>query len=249
MMSRLLERLREVCRGGVQPLGFRAAATTGKGPAMALIAALAPGDAGAAQESADAVLLSLGKLEGAEGLGQIGASLGQVPWGVSLDEVSEEGLSRLKGMGCDFLVFDAGAPPALLREGMGKIVQIAPSLADGLVRAIELLPIDGVLIGMEGEHSLSIERLMVCQHVASLVSKPVVALAPSGMSKEDLEGLWEAGMAGVVVEVRGSVEEELSRLRQAIDSLPSARGRKRRVEPLVPYAREGMITPPEEGEE
>lgn len=244
-MSKLLEKLQRISRGPSQPMGFRAAATMPKGPSMVLIAALTEGDATSAGESADAVLFPWEKLEGGS-LGKIVASLGDLPWGVSLEEATGEELSQLKEMGCDFLVFNAArAPLALLREEeMGKIVEIEPSLADGLVRAIEQLPIDAVLIAEEGE--LSIHRLMVCQHLANLVRKPLVALAPIAMSKEDLQGLFEAGVAGVVVRLEGDVKE-LSRLRQAIEELPSSRGRrKERMEPLLPYAGEEIAEPEEE---
>ncbi|MFQ5925253.1 MAG: hypothetical protein ACE5IE_04595 [Dehalococcoidia bacterium] len=243
-MSKILEKLQRISSGRSQPMGFRAAATIVKGPSMVLIAALNKGDAASAGESADAVLFPGGKLK--EGsLGKIVASLGDLPWGVSVEEATGEELSQLKEMGCDFLVFNAArAPLALLREEeMGKIVEIEPSLADGLVRAIEQLPIDAVLIGEEGE--LSIHRLMVCQRLANLVRKPLVALAPIAMSQEELQGLFEAGVVGVVVKLEGSAEE-LSKLRQAIEGLPSFRRRKARVQPLLPYAVEEITEPEEE---
>lgn len=252
-MSKLLERLNRVSRGPGQPMGFRASAIS-KGPSMVLIAALTEGDdkaAAAARESADAVLLSFGKLKG-ESLGQIVASIGDLPWGVSLKEVTADGLSQLRDRGCDFLVFDAArAPLALLREEeMAKIVEIEPSLADGLVRAIEQLPIDAVLIAEEGELSLSIHRLMVCQHVANLVGKPLVARTPLGISEEDLNELLETGIAGLVVNLERGVEEELSKLRQAIDTLPSSRWRRKEsTEALLPYTREREIMQPEEEED
>lgn len=243
-MSKLLDKLNQVSRGSTQPMGFRKAATQ-KSPRMVLIAALGEGDdraAAEAKESADAVLI--------EGAGsQIASSLGEVPWGVSLAEVNEKELSQLKKTGCDFLVFDTEKAPLTLleEEGLGKIAEVEPSLADGLIRAIGQLPIDAVLVG--GEVSLSVHRLMVCQHLANLVRKPLVVLAPLGMSKEDLNGLWEAGMSGVMVKVEGGAKEELSGLRQAIDTLPPSRRVKERVEASLPYPGGEEITPVEEEEE
>ena len=242
-MSKLLDKLNQVSRGSTQPMGFRKAATQ-KSPRMVLIAALGEGDASAAavaREGADAVLL-----KGA--VSQMASSLGEVPWGVSLGEATEEELSQLREMGCDFLVFDtAKAPLALLKEeGLGRIAVIEPSLADGLIRTIEQLPIDAVLIG--GEPTLSVHRLMVCQHLANLVRKPLIALAPAAMSAEDLKGLWETGMTGVMVV--GGAKDELTGLRQAIDALPSSRSRrKERAEALLPSPREEEITQVEEEEE
>ena len=250
-MSKLLEKLERVSRDSTQALGFRAATAMTRGPSMVLIAALSQGDAKTAtlaQQSADAVLVSVAKLNG-EGLRQIVDSLAEVPWGVSVKEVSAAELSQLREMGCDFLVFDAAkAPLALLREEkMAKIVEIQPSLADGLVRAIETMPIDAALIGAEGE--LSIYQLMTYQHVGNLVRKPLVVSAPIDISNEDLEELLEVGIAGVVVKLEREAKGKLSRLRQAIDALPPSRGRKGKVEPLLPHVGESGIIELEEEEE
>jgi hypothetical protein len=214
---------------------------------VVLIASVTEGETKAvAVKGADAVLISQVKLKG-ESLAQTVNSLAEVPWGVSLEEVTAPELSKLKEMGCDFLVFDAArAPLMLLREQeMAKIAKVEPSVADGLARAIEQLPIDAVLIGAEGELSLSIHRLMVCQNLANLVRKPLLTLAPLDMGGEDLEELLQTGIAGVVVNLERGVKGELSQLRQAIDALSPSR-RKRRAEALLPYAREEEIISPEE---
>ncbi len=245
-MSKLLEKLQHLSRGGTQPIGFRAGAAMTKGPSMALIASLSPGDA-IAGGSADAVLLSLSKLK-VEGLRKTIASLSDIPWGVSLEEVRAEEVSQLGEMGCDFLVFEARAPLSFLREGkMGRMVHIEPSLAEGLIRAIEQLPIDAVLIGMEGE--LSVKALMGCQHVANLVGKPLVVQIPRGISKEELEQLSQVGIVGVAVRLEGDIEEELSRLRQAIAELSPPRRRRERAEPLIPHLGEETTLLEEEEEE
>jgi len=205
---------------------------------VVLIAAIAPGDAAAAlgRESADAVVLR-GNGKGAAIDREVVSAL-DLPWGVSLDEVNAETLLQLKEMGCDFLVFDAErAPAALLGDKeMGKVVEVAPSLADGLIRAVGQMAIDALLLGIDGDPSLSVYRLMVCHHVATLACKPLLAVAPPGMSKEDLEWLQEAGVAGVVVNVEGSASEELSRLRQAIAALPPSRRKGGKGDVLLPYA-------------
>ncbi len=245
-MSRLVEQLRQIARGSVQPLGFRAAASTSKSPPMALIACLAEGAARAAttcKGSADAVLL-----KGVLSRGKLVPSLGELPWGAVIDQATEEELSNLKGEGCDFTVFDAAKAPAIVLQGekLGKIVEIYPSLADGLVRAIEQLPIDAVLIG--GEPSLSVHRLMECRRVANLLRKPLIALAPLEMSPEDLEGLRDAGVAGVVVEVKGEAKEELLGLRQTINALPPSKRKREKAEVLLPHIPEETTQVEEEEE-
>ena len=253
-MSKLLEKLESVSRGSVPALGFKAATARTKNPAMVLIAALSEDDAKAAasaQQGADAVLLSLAKLSG-EGLKHIVASLDSVIWGVSIKEVTPGKLSELKEMGCDFLVFAPQAPPALLRvEEMAKIVEIEPSLADGLVRAIGGMPIDAALIGTEGELSLSIHHLMTYQRLINLLGKPLVVPVPIDIGREDLEGLQGVGIAGVLVHLEKGAKGKLSQLRQAIDALPSPRKKKGKIEPLLPRIGEGeaIEAEPEEEEE
>jgi hypothetical protein len=222
---------------------------------MMLIAVLSAGDApavAAAKENADAVLLSEAEItKFSEKLEKLVASLGKLPWGISLGEASDpDYIGALKSAGCDFLVCDAEkAPLMLLREReMGRIVKVEPSLPDGLIRATAQLPIDVVLIG--GEPSLSVQRLMVFQHLANLVHKPLVARAPIGMSSEDLKELWGTGLAGVVVKVAGEAREGLLGLRQAIESLPLSRRRRgEKAEAMLPYlGEEEEITEVEEEE-
>ena len=229
-MSRLVEKLKQVSSGAAKPMGFRPAAAR-TGPRMLLVAAVAAGDAAAAKGHADAVLL-----EGARPDKKLASALEDMPCGLTLDKASVEQLSGIERSGCDFIVCHAeSAPLAVLQEGaVGTIVEVEPSLPDGLLRATAQLPINAVLIG--GDPSLSIQRLMVCQHLANLIAKPLLARAPAGMSPQELRELWETGLAGVVVSVSGDASDELSKLRQAIASLPASRRRREeRAEAALPY--------------
>ncbi len=244
-MSKLVEKLHQTSRGSTQPLGFKgaASASTKKISPIMLIAVLPEGDASAAADgkgNADAVLVK-------EADSQVLAALGQVPWGASLEKGTEKELTHLKEMGCDFLVFDPiTAPLALLGDDeLGKIVEIEASLGDGMIRSIDKLSIDAVLIG--GDSELSVHRLMVCQHVANLVRKPLLALAPLDTPKEALEEFQEAGVVGVVVKLGGGGKKGLSQLRQTIDSLhPTRRRRKERMEAVLPYYGQGTQVEEEE---
>ncbi len=232
-MSKLVEKLRQASQSSPQPLGFRGAASTAtqRGSPMMLIVTLAEGDAGALPDdeaSVDAVVL-------AKAESQMVDALGECPWGAFLDKGTPEELSQLKDMGCDFLVFEpATAPSSVLgEEDLGKIVEIAPDTADGVVRAIDKLSIDAVLVG--GDPTPSVHRLMVCQHLANLVRKPLIARAPLDVSKEALEEIRETGVTGLVVHLSARDKKGLSRLKEAVDSLPATKKRKKeRVEPVLP---------------
>ncbi len=246
-MSRLLEKLTSASKS--QPLGFGAAVARAKSPPMVLIANLR-GDVGMAAiaaEQADAVLISMGDLAGrVENLRQDSLALGSVPWGVSLETVTKEEVAQLLEMGCDFLVFGAqGMPSAVLgEEGIGKVLEVDPSLTDSLVRTIDRLPIDAVLIGMEG-HPITVYWLMVCQRFASLVRKPLIAAVPAGLLPGDLEGVWDAGARGVLVEME---EGGLLEVRKAIDALPTV-GKKRREKTDAILPLPGEVEMPLEEEE
>ena len=245
-MSKLIEKLRQASQASPQPLGFRGAASAAgqQGSPMVLIVAPTEADTGAASDDkarADAVLL-------AKADSQVVDTLGESPWGVSLDKGTDEELTELKDMGCDFLVFEpAIAPSSLLSEQeLGKIVEIGPDTADGMLRAIDKLSIDAILLG--GDPTLSVHRLMVCQHLANLVHKPLIARVPVDASKEALEELRETGITGLVVTLSPRDRKGLPRLRQAIDSLPAARKRrKEKIEAVLPsVGREAMVEEEEE---
>ena len=232
-MSKLVEKLGQASQGSPQPLGFRgtASAATQKGRSVALIVAVAEGDAAAAPDdkaSVDAVLLANAESQAVD-------ALGESTWGACLNKGTEEELTRLKDMGCDFLVFEpATAPSSVLgEEELGKIVEIEPGTADGMLRAIDKLSIDAVLVG--GDPTPSVHRLMVCQHLANLVKKPLIARVPLDVSTEALQELRETGISGVVVTLSPRDRKGLPRLRQAIDSLPATKKRrKEKVEAVLP---------------
>jgi hypothetical protein len=246
-LSKLLDRLNQISNN-IKPMGFRMATAKSETPRLLLIAALSSGDSAAvatAREHADAVIYSdTAKVEKAA------AAIGDMPWGASLGEADGAQLGKLKDKGCDFIVFDAEkAPLAVLRdEGMGRVVELSPELPDGLVRTVTQLPIDMALIG--GDAAISVRRLMVCQHISNLTSKPLLAHVPGDIAGEDLRELWEAGLSGVVLPISGDAKKELSTLKQAIDKLPASRRRKGgRTEVSLPYTRVEEPSAEEEIEE
>jgi hypothetical protein len=215
---------------------------------MVLIASLDDADRSAAdvaKDYADAALLT-----SAEGAKKLPSSLGDLPWGALLSEAAEGQIERLKKDGGDFYIFDAATAPAafLKDEGMGRVAEISPSLPDGLIRAASQLPVDAVLIG--GDDSMSLQRLMACQHIVNLSSSPVLARAPVGMPADDVRELWETGVSGLVVRATGRDKDRLKALRSAIDALPtSRRNRDFRAEATLPYAGGGADSEDEYEEE
>lgn len=255
-MSKLVEKLKGLSEGRAQPMGFAAAMAREKRAPMLLIASLS----GTALDSADldlagadAVLVTVSDLAKAVGtLGERAKGWGDLPWGVTPKAVTSEGVKQLAGLGCDFIIFDAAQAPASLlqEEDMGKVVLLDPSLPDGLLRALERLPIDAAFIGESTEGSaLSVYRLLVYQRLANLVRHPLLAPVPAEPDKGDLEGLLETGVRGVVLEVAGKRSiGRLAEVRRAIDSISSPRKKREKVDALLPRLVESGALP-EEGEE
>ncbi|MFQ5826518.1 MAG: hypothetical protein ACE5IA_04080 [Dehalococcoidia bacterium] len=255
-MSKLIDKLQRMGKGSAPGLGFRVAAAS-KGPPLLLILRLAGLDAklgaAAVKGGADAVLINAGE---ALERGKIRKSkleaLGDVPWGMGWEAESLKDMEPLVKGGCDFIVLEAaGAPAGVLlgRKGLGRVLVIEPSLADGLLRAVDLMPVDAVLLrkGLEAQPSLTVEHLMVCRRVTAFIHKPLLVEVSPQIDGDGLKALGEVGGKGVVVGL-GAQEAaaRLKELRQTIDELPAAR--REGTDVVLPRL-ETAVEPPGEEED
>ncbi|MFC1988053.1 hypothetical protein ACFLVH_05915 [Chloroflexota bacterium] len=260
-MSRFIDKLNRLLRSDPQPMGFKAVQPASPRPRIQLIASLA-------QESvdqlaghvtgADAGLLRISKLSsGAQILQKISQTIPDIPWGGWLQDSRLGEIERVIKDGCDFVVFPAiNTPLKILQNSkVGKILEVEASLSEGLLRATNELSVDALFIASkQGEVDLlTWQHLMTFQRFADLLTKPLLISVPSIITADELQGLWEAGVSGVVVVVTvEQVQDRLSQLRQVIDKLnfPSLRKREK-AEPLLPRVREELSTADveEKGEE
>ena len=222
-MSKLLEKLEQISKGNSKPLGFAAAAAKSKLANMVIIAAVDDNDKAAvtaAKEYADAILMN--SLDGKNTVSKSG-----LPWGASISEPA-----AIKESGCDFVLLNTqDSPISLLQEEkLCRIIEIDPTMPDGLIRATNQLPVDIALIA--GDTSISMKRLITCQHIANMIGKYLIVRIPLEISKEELRAIWEIGVTGVVVPVAGDAKKGLAALRQTVDALPASR-RKRSLKPSV----------------
>ena len=90
---------------------------------------------------------------------------------------------------------------------------------DGLLRTINDLPVDAVVIAdsLEDAGPLVWHRLMILRHVAHLVTRPVIVPVPADIGRDDLESLWEAGIEGIIVDADA---ERIAALHKIIAALP-----------------------------
>jgi hypothetical protein len=221
-MSKFIDKLNSIASGGLAPMGFRAVGAKPR-PRMVLVAHLAKVDAKA--DGADAVLVSIPKATKS-----LKKPKAKVPWGGWLKEVSREGIKKLGEGGADFVAFPAASVSSAVLEDekLGKVVEVEAALDAGLLKAIDDLPIDAVLIAGE-KPSLTWQDLMHFRRGANILTKPLLVTVSPDTTAGELGALCQAGVAGVVA------GGKIDKLRQMIDKLPAPKaGKRRKAEPLVP---------------
>jgi hypothetical protein len=229
-VSKFVDRLKQASGVVAQPMGFGRGKAASPESKILLVASLARASAGNLAElvvGADAGLVSISGSGGdAKTLKQCAAAVPGIPWGGWL-----KGSSRsVKDSGCDFIVFPAKIPLGVLEDTKaGRILEIEATLDEGLLRTVDELPVDGVLISAK-EDGLSVtwRQLMLFQRASRLLAKPLLVTVPPEVAAAELRMLWRAGVDGVVLEIAGSrAGGELGRLREAVDKLtfPSRAGR------------------------
>jgi len=242
-MSKFIDRLRQISQAETQPMGFRAGQPVSAKPRIQLVVSVAVEDINNLTDyttGADAAILRISKSDsGTKTLQRIAEAEPELLWGVWPGDNAKQ-TKQLAKSGCDFVVFPATSTSlaTLQDDEVGKIVQVETSLSEGLLRAVDDLPVDAVLINneQEGKYSLTWYHLMLFQRFTTLLTKPLLVVIPSKVTARELQALWEAGVDGVVVGTgAGQPADELKRLRRVIDGLsfPSQQKRKKR-EALLP---------------
>lgn len=258
-MSRFIDKLNKVSRDTSQTMGFRMARQAPSEPKILLIASVSSGDAAKLAdyvEGADAVLLRPTKsLLTATTIQKIADSLRDIPWGVYLDDIDDKKAAVLFNAGCDFTVFTAASAVTTTpgQDNVGKIIQVESSLDDGLLRAVNNLPVDAVMVTdvFEGEGSLLWHQLMIFQHLTNMLTKPVIVPASLKATESELKALWEAGVDGMVVETDTGKPGALKELREVINKLPprSAPSKFKAGALLPRTGGESSVAAPDEEEE
>ena len=259
-MSKLLDKLEAISEGRAQPIGFGAAASREKRAPMLVVAAVPSGNAklsAAAEDGgADAVLVVADR-KTEQGSRKVAGPKTSVPWGASLNPATVQAVADLVEAKCDFLVLSpAGTQAAVLREeGIGKILQVDTSLEDNLVRTINRLDVEAVLLAPVKDEvfPMTVQQVMAFERLAGAAGKHILAAMPPEMPVEDLETLWGLGAAAIVVDLAvDKPEERLAEVKQAIEKLPANRRRQKgRLSASLPFSREwsGREEPGEEEEE
>ncbi len=260
-MSRFIDKLDRVRRGQPEPIGFRASKSASPRPRIQLVAGFTQehGDqlAGAVT-GADAALLRITRLSpGLKTLEKTAETVPDIPWGGWRKNSGAGEMAQIAKAGGDFMVFPAAGTPLVTaqKSEIGKIIEVEISLGDGLLRAINRLPVDAVLIAGQdaGDYSLTWEDLIRFRRFTDALSKPLLVTIPDTAGSDELQALWEAGVSGLVVELKADTPpDRLKELRQAIDRLdfPSPEKGEKPQARLTGFGGGlGMVNPEEEPDE
>lgn len=244
-MSRFIEKLKQVSQAEPQPMGFKKEKAASK-PRLLLVARLNQADIGnlaGLVEGADAGLLEIEKSDsGIKAVGEISKTVPDIPWGALFTGAGRGGIKQAAEAGYDFLVFPPEMPlDTLADEKVGKILAVEASLERELLRVLDELPLDAILIAGEPAPGLALTcyNLMLFKRFADLSGKPLLVGVPPDITGDELQLLWEVGVDGLVVEASsGQPAGGLKKLRQVIDSLtPPSKRRRLKARAIVPPLR------------
>ncbi|MEK7215093.1 MAG: hypothetical protein AAB289_05825 [Chloroflexota bacterium] len=235
-MSKFSDRVKELNQGAPRPMGFAPAAQRAVPLPLILFARADAGDihavTEAAYEGAEGVLVGVGPATTNEALEAIHEAVGRAMWGGSVEVGGRPEVERLEKAGCDLaLLRNAGLEAGALSPEIDKFLEVEQEWPDALLRAVDALPIAGVMYRVDSVEHLTIQQLIELQRVVLLVRKPLIAsLAPS-IAAGSVGALRDAGVAGIMV-----VPSKVRDFRAALRSLPPPKKPKERVDPLIPAA-------------
>jgi len=255
-VSKLIDKLLQSAETVSLPLGFRATKPSPAKPKMALIARVEPANNTAPLadyvSSADAAIIARTGT-GKDAVTNTVRSLPDLVWGLWLEGKSRQQIKASIEAGADFVILPLDIEFGLSGiEKAGKILLVEPSLSDGLLRTINELPVDAVLLAGDKEEDSAItwRQLMLCQRFADLLSKPLLLTVPTSVNGDELKALWKTGVDGVVIPVKTAKQaEKLKELRQIINKVDFAARPRKKVAALLPHIAEETSTAIDDVEE
>ena len=248
-MSKLIDKLNQAPKATPQPMGFRINHPASAKPRPILIASLSQV---INVTGTDAVLFTKLSAE-SRTLPKINRSFSDIPWGIWLSNISKRGIKPLAEAGCDFAVFPPGTALSETTgyDKLGKILQLDATLDEGLLRTVNELAVDAVLVsGEKGEEQpLTWHRLMLFQRFSSLLTKPLLVSIPLDTDTDELQAIWKTGVDGMMVEIEaGQPVGMLEELHRKIEKSDFPERKHGKVEALLPRLTEEPDTVIEEEE-
>jgi hypothetical protein len=241
-MSRFIEKLKRAWQAEPPSMGFGRVPEAMK-PKVMLVAEVKADAAEAKRlaDKADAILLK----DCSKGV----AGAAAIPCGILLGKSG--GLKTATATGADFIAFSSETPLEMLEdEEIGRVLLIETSLEKELLGAIGDMPLDAVIaVGEEMKRTpYTWQHFMRLKGIAAACGKPLLVSIAADVGEDELQLLWQAGIAGVVVEVLNG--EEIKKLRKIIDSLKPPSKKTSKARAIVPSVKqEALLATDEEVEE
>lgn len=172
------------------------------------------------------------------------------PCGIWLGASQPQDVAAAKEAGFDYVVLSLDAlASSVLDEDMSYLLAAEEGLNDAMVRMLEGLPMDALVVA-GGKGPWTLRWQLEVRRLVGLSRMPLFMLIEEELSSEDLESLRDVGVAAVVLDGgRKEVWPMLESLRRMIDELPPRRrGREDHMEALLP-AISGVAEEEEEEDE
>ncbi len=244
-MSKFIDRLKQLSEGAPQPLGFRPGGMAATRLKVQLVASLSGDAIPDSISDADAAFLCV-DMPATKGSQKKLAEKAKVPFGACA--AGNVDVKALAEAGTDFVVFPANANVGGLADSkIGKVLEIDTNLSDSLLRSLNALAVDAVLLrhgfsesggdspaAATSSEGLTWQDVIAIHRVAGMISKPVLLTVPSDISQADLKTVWHAGVDGVVVGITGENAEDIGALRKKIAGLEFPAARRESHTPGVP---------------
>ena len=187
-MSKLTQKLERLGEDYNLPIGFSTSKTPNQKSAyLMLIKQVALKDMdrkpSLSKNRTDALIVSVNNHKNSY-LSRISELAGDHIWGVRSNSINSNDLDIIYKSNCDFVVFDPDHTSAEIinNDDIGKIVTINHGITEDAARAINELPIDGVLFSpKETSVPFTVQNLMEIQMVQSLIDKPFMLFTSSSI--------------------------------------------------------------------
>jgi hypothetical protein len=236
-MSKLADKIRKTTRVEPAPLGFGVAVARPRPPSLLLMvhgpaSGMRP-PADLASCGLDAVLVSLDPEKEPTEAGRWVKAAGDLPCGLRIPSAGGETVAALKQAGVDFLAVEAEAagPGVLLDTEIGYVLALTDEPSDTVLRAMADFPLDALWLA-DWHGPLTVRLLLELRRIYLLARAPLLVPVRADIGGGDLEALRDVGIVGVAVDGNESgAWDGLAALRQAIDSLPPPRARRREERP------------------
>ena len=237
-MSKLTDKLYKISRSVATPIGFHSATSAPGDSPLLLIAGIFSADIKKVKSldgiPIDAALI-LNQNLGLKQAKQFIKVLRDTPLGIIINQLSEINNVNSATTCLDFIAFDKHVSMTNVEKtSVGKLFMIDASLNMDLIRAVNELDIDGVIIDNSQADLLTVEHLLICQRLRELLHKPLLMILPSLVTGAELCRLWGVGITGVISSKTWSVESLIG-LRQKIDNLPKRHAhRNSKIDAILP---------------